>query len=595
MSFPRVNSGSRSTTRTGHSRAGRSLLLQLVSQHKARMLYLALISFFGAFLEAGFLVLVTGIASSLVAEKGIIGPFRGLTLAVEPALVLAAVLLVVRLITSLTTVNVSATLGKRVAAEQRRNLTRVYLEAGWPVQQSEPTGHLQVLTTSFVHAAYAGISALNSILVATLSIVAFMTVGVLVDPISTLLAIVVIIGLGAILIPIRQGMRRRSAVTARHSLAFAKAVSELGSLGMEMHTFGVRDKFDTHIEDLSELELQARRRATILSGSLGPSYTTLAYSAVLMGVALLTRSDGVDIASVGATVLLMLRSLSQGQTLQGAFGSLAESEPYLERIVQSIERYASQPAIGGVMKPATLMPLVLSDVSFSYKPGVPAISGLSANLSHGEIIGIIGPSGAGKSTVAQLLLGLREPHTGEITAGGVPIDRIDRIWWSSRVAFVPQDAILTTGTVAENIRFFRDGWDYAELERAARQASVLSDIESLPLGFDTHLGERGSQLSGGQRQRLSIARALLGEPELLILDEPTSALDGQSEALIRSTMLDLKGRISIVIIAHRMSTLDLCDRIMVIEDGRVSAFDNPSLVFKQSAFYRNALAMAGGN
>ena len=173
------------------------------------------------------------------------------------------------------------------------------------------------------------------------------------------------------------------------------------------------------------------------------------------------------------------------------------------------------------------------------------------------------------------------------------MSQVDRAWWTQRVAFVPQDPLLFTGTVAENIRFFREGFDDQAVRRAATQANVLGDINNLPRGFDTHLGERGSQLSGGQRQRMSIARALLGEPELLVLDEPTSALDGQSEALIRETLAAVQGKVTVVIIAHRLSTLDLCDRIAVIEAGRVTALGTPQQVRESSAFYQEALRVAG--
>jgi ATP-binding cassette subfamily B protein len=222
-----------------------------------------------------------------------------------------------------------------------------------------------------------------------------------------------------------------------------------------------------------------------------------------------------------------------------------------------------------------------------------ALTGVTFSISQGEVLGVIGPSGSGKSTLAQLLLGLRAPTTGTMSVDGSDLRDVDRSWWSRRVAFVAQDALLITGTVADNIRFFRDDIDAAALRRAAFQANVLSDIEALPDGFDTHLGERGSQLSGGQRQRLSIARALVGQPEFLVLDEPTSALDGQSEALIRATLADLRGRITVVIIAHRMSTLDICDRIVVIENGRMTSCGTPSALHENSDFYRNALSVAG--
>jgi len=239
------------------------------------------------------------------------------------------------------------------------------------------------------------------------------------------------------------------------------------------------------------------------------------------------------------------------------------------------------------------VPLEAVGIGFAYTADREALADVTFRLEPGEAIGVIGPSGAGKSTLAQLLLGLRPPTSGMITVGGTPLQDVDRRWWSTRVAFVAQDAQLFTGSVAENIRFFRDGITEAELRTAAAQANVLRDIEALPHGFDTHLGERGSQLSGGQRQRLSIARALVGLPDLLILDEPTSALDAQSESLIRSTLAGLHGRLSVVIIAHRMSTLDVCDRIMVIEHGRMTALDTPTALRSDSEFYNNALSLAG--
>jgi len=296
---------------------------------------------------------------------------------------------------------------------------------------------------------------------------------------------------------------------------------------------------------------------------------------------------------LGAVILLMLRSLSYGQQLAAAWGSLASNAPFLDRVIETAQRYHESPADTGQDVPASTMPLEAHEVDYAYTPDRPALEGISFQIRRGEVVGVIGPSGAGKSTLAQLLLGLRAPTVGTLSVSGVDLRRVDRGWWSSRVAFVAQDALLFTGTVAENIRFFRDGIDEDALRRAATQANVLHDIEALPGGFDADLGERGGRLSGGQRQRLTIARALAGMPELLVLDEPTSALDGKSEALIRDTIRNLRGEVTVVVIAHRMSTLDICDRIMVIEGGRMTSFDTPAALGQGSDFYRNAMSGAG--
>jgi ABC-type multidrug transport system fused ATPase/permease subunit len=237
--------------------------------------------------------------------------------------------------------------------------------------------------------------------------------------------------------------------------------------------------------------------------------------------------------------------------------------------------------------------LQFHDVSFSYNETAEALKHLNFKIEKNETIGIIGPSGSGKSTLVQLLLGVRTPTTGLITANEIDFRDLDRTSLTSRVAFVPQDATLITGTVAENIAFYRKGLSEKQMVEAARSANVLEDIQKLPHGFNTNLGERAQQLSGGQRQRLSIARALVGDPEVLILDEPTSALDMKSESVIRDTIAALSGRITVVVIAHRLSTLEACGRLMVIQDGELKAFAAPKELAADNDFYKEALFLAG--
>jgi ATP-binding cassette subfamily B protein len=175
--------------------------------------------------------------------------------------------------------------------------------------------------------------------------------------------------------------------------------------------------------------------------------------------------------------------------------------------------------------------------------------------------------------------------------GGVPATDVEADSWFRRVTVVPQQTRLLRASVLENIVFYRP-WVSSDAARKAAQAAGLHDeIEALPDGYETLIGDAIRDLSGGQRQRLGIARALAGEPQLLVLDEPTSALDAKSESRVQETLALLKGRVTVVIIAHRLATLNNCDRLLVLEAGVVQALDAPAMVMQQSDFYRDAVKM----
>lgn len=570
-----------------------SSLWRLTSGHRGHMALLAGASFLGATLEAAFLVALTATLLGLLGGESSVGPILGQSAQVTTVLWGAALLLALRLLFQLATVSVSAKLTTSIRTEQRRRLARAFLRASWEVQHTEAAGRLQELLSGFVWRVTNAVTALNSGIAALLSLLAFLAAGLGVNALVTLAVLGVLAFLAVVIGPVRRRIRDRARESSRNDLEFAGAVAELSTLGQEMQTFGVTEKFIERIDTLTLRTSESLRRVQVLQGVLTPTYTTIAYGAILAGLALLAANPGGELSTIGAVGLLMMRSLSYGQQLIAMSGTVAGSLPSLEMLEKALTEYESQPAEVGTTRPASAVPLSFDQVSFEYQRGRTALHPVTIEIAAGEVLGIIGPSGAGKSTLAQIMLGLRRPTHGTVRVSGVELADVDRSWWSSRVAFVPQSALLLSGTVSENLRFFRDDIDEATLLEASSQANVLSDIEALPKGFDTHIGERGGALSGGQRQRLSIARALAGRPELLILDEPTSALDGHSETLIRDAMARLGGRVTVVIIAHRMSTLDMCDRIMVIEGGRVTAVDSPEKLRLNSTFYRRALNVAG--
>ena len=447
----------------------------------------------------------------------------------------------VRLTLGLNAVRVSADLSVAVLSDARHRLSDAYLHTSWAVQHAEPSGRLQELLSGFAGLASGVATSISVALIALLNVAALIAVSLTINPIATLVVVVALVALAAVIAPLRRRIRARASAAAAAQMSVATTVSELSALGMEMQAFGVRDQFAERVRNVVARDAIARRRAFLVQGAMSPIYTFLAYGALLGGLGLANALGTGELGGAGAVMLVMLRSLSYGQQVQTAVGALSNSVPYIDVLDETLERYAEQRAPGGDRVIEVVGAVEVRSVTFAYHPGIDVLHDVSFRIDPGEVVGVIGPSGSGKSTLVQLLLGLREPTSGRVEADGVDLREIDRRSWTPRTAFVAQDALLLSGSVAENIAFFREHIDRESIEKAARQAHIFDEIVLMPEGFDSEVGERGGGLSGGQRQRISIARALAGEPELLVMDEPTSALDARSEALIRRTIAELDG------------------------------------------------------
>lgn len=212
----------------------------------------------------------------------------------------------------------------------------------------------------------------------------------------------------------------------------------------------------------------------------------------------------------------------------------------------------------------------LDNVSLRYSPELaPAVSAIDLMIQRGQTVALVGSSGAGKSTIADLLVGLYEPTEGRILIDGIDLHTLEIASWQQKLGVVSQDTFLLNNTIAANIAYGTPNADRAAIEAAAVAAQAAGFIAGLPDGYDTVIGERGYRLSGGQRQRLSLARALLREPQLLILDEATSALDSQSERLVQEAIERFERTHTVLVIAHRLSTIVNADLICVMDAGRI--------------------------
>ena len=222
---------------------------------------------------------------------------------------------------------------------------------------------------------------------------------------------------------------------------------------------------------------------------------------------------------------------------------------------------------------------------YATRPESPALDNVSFRIKPGEKVAIVGPSGAGKSTLFHLILRFYDPTAGAVTFDGVRLTSTDPLKLRRRIALVPQDTVIFAASVRDNIRFGRPEASDAEIERAAETAAAADFIRRLPQGYDSPVGERGVTLSGGERQRIAIARAVLRQAPLLLLDEATSSLDAENETQVASALARLMQDRTTLVIAHRLATVQSCDRILVMEQGRIVAEGTHEALVAQGGLY----------
>ncbi len=276
---------------------------------------------------------------------------------------------------------------------------------------------------------------------------------------------------------------------------------------------------------------------------------------------------------LGQFILYAAFAASSLGQLSEVWGEVSAASGAAERLfeIMNVKSEIAPPAAARALPVPARGDVAFDRISFAYptRPDAPALDNVSFSVRAGEKVAIVGPSGAGKSTLFHLLLRFYDPLSGAIALDGVPIRAADPTDLRARIALVPQDSVVFAMSARENIRFGRPEASDADVARAAALAHATEFIERLPQGFDTQLGERGVTLSGGQRQRVAIARAILRDAPLLLLDEATSSLDAESETLVQTALEELMKHRTTLVIAHRLATVLSCDRILVLERGRI--------------------------
>ena len=392
--------------------------------------------------------------------------------------------------------------------------------------------------------------------------------------------LVAAVAMGGVLALVQQQLLPRIRSRAVESTALGRELASRMTENIQglrlLHTSGQLDVADKDVTNRARaLEINSRAQ-TRLNSVNGPIIVTLPILmiAVIAGLSVVffgTRNSGVLPSLVTFVVAL--------QRLNDSFGNLTTSLTSLNAnsanldllnsfLIESDKQFRRR---GGRPFSAIHQGIELRNVGLRYSPELdPALTGINLNLPKGQTVGLVGSSGAGKSSIADLLAGLYDPTEGEILVDGTNRTSFDLVSWQQRLGVVSQDTFLFNATIAENIAFGTPGASRQAIEMAAEQAQASRFIEALPEGFDTLVGERGYRLSGGQRQRLSLARAILRDPELLILDEATSALDSESERLVQQAIDRFEHKHTVLVIAHRLSTIVNADLICVLDKGAIS-------------------------
>ena len=407
------------------------------------------------------------------------------------------------------------------------------------------------------------------------------------------LSLVILIAVPVTLLPILIFGRRVRNLSNKSQQSIAEVGSHAGEI---FQSIKVVQSFNREAaekaafgRDVEQAFLVARSR--VLQRAL---LTGFAIFLLMGGMVGMMWSGGVDViegrmtgGELGAFVFYAVMVGTAFATLSEVWGDLQRAAGAAERLMELLQESSNIPDTGRT-KPALGEALRFADITFAYpsRPDNPALEGFDLTITQGESVALVGPSGAGKSTVFELVLRFYDPSEGVLYYGKTDLRDVPLLDWRAKIALVPQQPTLFSGTIFSNIAYGVSDPSQEAVERAAIMAHAHDFIVALPEGYQSDLGAQGVRLSGGQRQRIALARAILADPELLLLDEATSALDTESEWHVQQALADIMRERTTIIIAHRLSTVINADRIIVMDQGKVIDSGNHDTLISRCGLYQ---------
>lgn len=576
----------------------------LYGNYKRGIFVLAVFGIFGAFLEsfgvAMLIPLISHILQEPLPDAGFITDlfssvfnWFGFTTQLRFMLPLIAAIFIARAVALFVSDYIRARISTDFTRTKRHELFNALVRANWPFLLQHKLGHAEntimvdvgKCTKLMTDSAWTFLQFTTAFI--------YLVVALTISPSITL----VTIGAGAFLIIVFYPMFRRNRRLATEIVTLNKTtahdVNEHVVGFKAIKAMGLYDTVVSRIDSLFDSFRNVQIRQQIVRSTIAVSAQPAAVVFILSVFSFAFLQPDFHIASFAVVVFLIQRIFLYVERVQSSLLTINESLPNAEVLLSFSEELEHNREKERGSKPFSFeRSLRFENVCFAYDKDRPVLSDISLDIPKGNAFAVVGPSGVGKTTIADLILRLITPTSGRIVVDGMPLSDIRLSEWRSRIGYVSQDLFLLNDTIYNNVRFYDDTITAEDVDRALEDAALGDTVRSLLLGMHTNVGERGISLSVGQRQRIVLARALVRKPALLILDEATSALDTESEQAILKAISRLHGKVTVVIIAHRLSTVREADDLIVLDGGRIVESGKPEELLRDTRSHFHKLHIA---
>lgn len=475
---------------------------------------------------------------------------------------------------------------------ERVTMSELYKEtlyANWPYLSKQKIGHLETVIMTNVRQSARLLESIARHVGVVTELVMYLFIALTISKTVTLLTLVLGGFIFLVFKPLLYKVRNISKETEGLNREVSRHVNEsIGGMKI-IKAMGSEDAFIKISSSYFSLFRNLHMRIAVINNFMITFIQPISVIFISLVVAFTYYRTSYNLGALAAIIYLIQKMFAHIQSLQSFTQIVSNDVPYVQGILSYKEQAAHfnerSKNDSKEIKFNFERELSFENVSFAYETGDVVLKDVSFVVPKGATVGFIGKSGSGKTTIFDLVLRLLKPTSGLIKIDDMDVQNMEVSLWRNHIAYVSQDAFLLNDTIYKNIVFYNDKITKEDVDRAAKLAHLNEFVEELEDGYETIVGERGVRLSGGQRQRIAIARALVRRPEILLLDEATSALDVESESYVQEAIKELKGKMTILIIAHRLGTVAHSDMLVVIDNGHIIESGKPADLLKDKETY----------